>query len=329
MSPLMLKTLRGRSRLIAVAIGAALAFFSPLAAHAADGFDAASAESYARGSASLDARMNAAATAAERMRAGLVLNPVEFVKGAAPVEQIALTRALGGTNAQSATYISWFFRTASRTISGDPSMPIVTFFNPLADAAIVTTWRRIDANWWLTAAFRIDGASLRGAAGATWWEETDRAFTEALADQAGAALRAAGGLVSPQLMTLPEIDFATLEARLIAAQKSLAAWVTDADKMAAYDKARAALAAAKPDRIGLGGGSAPTSEQLQALSGDVRQTLTAVAVYQRADGFSVALSSPLKPELILFVDFNGAAKPSPVNVSAVNLANAALPGGRS
>ena len=112
-----------------------------------------------------------AADQAEQLRAGLTDDPVAFIKASAPLEQVTLVNALGGFDARSTTHISWFFRTASSTLSGDASMPIVTFYNPLADAALVTTWRRIDAHWWLTSVVRLDGQTLRGARGASWWSD--------------------------------------------------------------------------------------------------------------------------------------------------------------
>ena len=260
-----------------------------------------------------------AADQAEQLRAGLTDDPVAFIKASAPLEQVTLVNALGGFDARSTTHISWFFRTASSTLSGDASMPIVTFYNPLADAALVTTWRRIDAHWWLTSVVRLDGQTLRGARGASWWSDR-RPVAQSLQRQASESLKAAGALTAKRLGTLPEARFPNFAARLFQAERGLASLTSNQAQVSAFETARRALAGPTPEQLVQGKGGA--GAQLGAIGQDVRRSLVAVGAFQRSDGITVALASPLRPSLLLFVDFNGAAQPAPINITAVDLSAA-------
>jgi hypothetical protein len=296
------------------------------AAQKHDGFNAREMTDFAREAVTPDAHLAGAADAAERLRAGMVLNPPEFIKKLSPLEQVNLVNALGSIDLRSATHSAWFFRGATRVMAGAPSMPIVTFYNPFADVALVTSWRRIDAAWWMTSAVRLDGALLRGSAGDSWWRRTDQPYAAALSRDAGATVAAAGRLTDDSLNRLQrqELPLIELARRNVEAESGLAAWVSKPELMGAYEKVRAAIVSAQPKDAVLPVGHSPTANQLRAVRDEIRRSMTAIAAFQRGDGKTVALSSPLKPELILFVDFNDAPTPTLLGVTPVNLLNAAL-----
>jgi hypothetical protein len=296
------------------------------AAQPRSGFNAQEMTDFSRGAVTLDVHLAGAADAAERLRAGMVLNPPEFIKKLSPLEQLNLFAALGPFDLRSATHTAWFFRGASRVMAGEPSMPIVTFYNPFADVALVTSWRRIDAAWWMTSAVRLDGALLRGSVGDPWWRRTDQPYAAVLAQDAGATVAAAGRLTDDSLSRLQrqELPLIDLARRNVEAEGGLAAWVSNPQLMGAYEKVRAAIASAQPKDSVLPVGHSPSPTQLRAVRDEIRRSMTAIAAFQRGDGKTVALSSPLKPELILFADFNDAASPALLGVTPVNLLNAAL-----
>jgi hypothetical protein len=302
---------RWSGRVSTFAVAVVWLFLAPAASHAAPDAGPAAAASPA---------LAGAAEQAEQMRAGMTDDAVAFIKAASPLEQVTLVNTLGGFDTHSATHVSWFFRTASRAVSGDASMPIVTFYNPLADAALVTTWRRIDAHWWLTSVFRLDGQTLRGTRSGSWWTER-RPIAESLQRQANESLTAAAKLTAGRLNTLPEAPLRTFAARLFLAERGLVSLTSNQAALSAYQAARSTLAGATPDQLAPGKSGA-SAAQLSAIGEDVRGSLVAVAAFQRSDGTTVTLASPLRPSLLLFVDFSGGSAPTPTNVTAVDLAAA-------
>jgi hypothetical protein len=287
---------------------------------------AAPAQASAPGVGWTDPSVAGADAQSEQLRAGLALDPITFAHALSPLEQVTLVNALGAFDPRSAADISWFFRAATRTLGGDRAMPIVTFYNPLADFAVVTTWRRIDAHWWLTSAVRLSGPTLRGAADQPWWAQTGRPYVQALRQQAGKTVRAAAMLTSDRLGALPEATFLAFGAHLFQGERGLATWASSPSSKAASDKVRAALAAAAPDQLGLTHDKAPSADQLGALGDQVRRSLVDVAAYRRADGVTLAMASPLRPGVLFFVDFNSADAPVPLDVTELDLEATAKPG---
>ncbi|MFI4936077.1 MAG: hypothetical protein ACHP7N_15800 [Caulobacterales bacterium] len=260
-----------------------------------------------------------AADQANALYEGLAQDPITYAKALAPLEQVSLIDAVGPLGPGSAPYLARFFRSASRALAGDASMPIVTFYNPLADAALVTTWRRIDAHWWLSSVRRLDGATLRGAAAKPWWAQTGRPYAQSLQQQAGQTLRAAEALTSDRLKALPQASLFYFVTHLVQGERGLATWNANPTTMAASEKARTALGADKPDQIVPGPNGAASTAQLGAVSGDVRRSLATVAAFRRSDGITVAMASPLRPGLLVFIDFDSAAAPTPLNVTVVDV----------
>jgi hypothetical protein len=301
---------RWSGRVSTIAVAAILLGLAPATALAAPAAEPAAASP----------ALVSASDQAEQLRAGMTDDAVACIKAASPLEQVTLVNALGGFDARSATHVSWFFRTASSTVSGDASMPIVTFYNPLADAALVTTWRRIDAHWWLTAVFRLDGQTLRGARSGSWWTER-RPIAESLQRQANDSLKAAAALTAERLVSLPEAPLRNFAARLFLAERGLASLTSNPAELSAFQSARSTLAGATPDQLAPAKSGAGAA-QLGAIGEDVRRSLVAVAAFQRSGGTTVTLASPLRPSLLLFVDFNSASQPTPINVTAVDLAAA-------
>ena len=306
-------------RTLTAAATALLLICAPLAAQARA----------ANAAAPTDAGLAGAAGQAEQLRLGLAGDTVAFAKSLAPVEQVALVDAVGPLDARSAVDVGWFFRTATATEAGDVAMPIVTFYNPLADAALVTTWRRIDAHWWMTAVFRLNGPTLRGKPDKPWWAEGGGLYSKSLVRQADQTLRQASGLTDARLKTVPEATRQAFAMRLFMGERGLATWAASDARVNAYATARAAIVEAKPEGLGLKAGATPPASTLAALDEDVRRSLVAVSAFRRADGITLALASPMKPGLLIFIDFDGADAPKVLDITAVDLTAPATTGGRA
>jgi hypothetical protein len=245
--------------------------------------------------------------AAERFRAGMVLNPQAFLAAQSPSEQAQVAAGLGQIGEREATHVSWYFRAAIAHVVV-PGRGAVLYYNPLVDIAVFTTWQRVDGVWRLTSARPIDGAALRPDGG-YWIDSADSAYRDALAVRARSSLAARGELRDPANPAFP-----LLRSRSSSLQAGLAAWRADRARAAASEAVRRSLAAAaNPAPEG------PTREQLQALSPDIRRTLALTAVFRRGDGVSLAYVSPLQPGLLIFVDLDAGLRP--VRTGPVNLAN--------
>ena len=97
---------------------------------------------------------------------GMALDPMTFVNKALSVnERLSLADSIGDYNANTVYFHSWFFRGASTAFSGDDENPLVIFYNPLVDAAIVSAWSRADGPWRLISSYLMDGQAIRIGAG--------------------------------------------------------------------------------------------------------------------------------------------------------------------
>lgn len=293
-------------------LGSGLAALAFAAAHAVpiDSFTPESAGQYAAERAPEAGQAQTALMAAERLRAGLVLNPQGFIAVLSPDEQAALAGAFGAIGDREATHLAWYFRGAIvRRLPGGGGA--VLFYSPIADVAAMTNWRRIDGVWRLTQARLIRGEALRSPDDGYWADQTDVAYREAI------RLRARAVLASSREYRRndgPATGFETLRQRSNRIQVGLAAWIASPDRATASRRIRQSLAAAQnPAPEG------PTGDQLQALSPDIRRTLALTAVFRRMDGDSLAFVSPLQPGLLIFVDLDAAHRP--LRTGAVNLAN--------
>ena len=293
-------------------LGPGLAVLAFAAAHAVptDSFTPESAGQFAAEHAPDAALAQTALAAAERLRSGLVLNPQGFLAQQSPDEQAAVANAFGAVNEREATHLAWYFRGAiARRLPGEGGA--VLFYNPIADVAALTNWRRIDGVWRLTQARLIRGGALRSPDDGYWADQTGVAYREAL------RLRTRDVLTSVREYRRsdgPATGFETLRQRSNSIQVGLAAWSAVPDQTAASDHIRRALASARnPAPEG------PTGDQLQALSPDIRRTLALTAVFRRQDGDSLAFVSPLRPDLLIFVDLDAGRRP--LRTGPVNLAN--------
>lgn len=249
-----------------------------------------------------------ALAAAERLRAGLVLNPRAFMATQEVIEREALEGAFGRIGDREATHLAFYFRGAlARSLTPDGGT--VLFYNPLSDVAALTDWRRIDGDWRLVQARLIRGDALRDADDGYWADQSGVAYREAL------RVRSRGALNSTREYRrayAPALE--VLRQRSNSLQVGLAAWRSDPDQLAASERIRQSLASARnPAPVG------PGSDQLQALSPDIRRTLALTAVFRRPDGDSLAFVSPLQPGLLIFVDLDAGRRA--MRTGAVNLAN--------
>ena len=293
-------------------LGPALAALAVAAAQAGptDSFTPEIAGRFAAERAPDAAVAQSALAAAERLRAGLVLNPQGFVAQQSPDEQAAFTGAFGAVGDREATHLAWFFRGAiARRLPGEGGA--VLFYNPIADVAALTSWRRIDGVWRLAHARLIRGEDLRSPDDGYWADQTGVAYREAL------RLRARDALTTVREYRRnagQAAGFDTLRQRSNSIQVGLAEWYAAPDQAAASERIRQALASARnPAPEG------PTGDQLQALSPDIRRTLALTAAFRRPDGESLAFVSPLRPDLLIFVDLDPAGRA--LRTGAVNLAN--------
>ena len=265
---------------------------------AQDSLTPGTASEFAAARASAAAQAATADVAAERLRAGLVLNPEGFLGSMSPLEVQALQSAFGRIGAREATHLAWYFRSAAtRQLSGG-SRPVVLYYNALADVGALTTWRQVDGVWRVVAAQLTDGAALRSGPAGYWIDAGGEPYRQALATRAAASFHPRGEIA---LASNPAQQLERLRERSNALQAAVAALRADRDRAVAAEVARRALAAARnpaPD--------GPSTAQLQTLSPDVRRTLALVGVFRTGDGEALAFASPLQPALLIFVDLDSA-----------------------
>ena len=224
---------------------------------------------------------------------------------------------LGRLDGAGAAGAAWFFRgappQAAKLRNGS-----VSFYNPIADLALSTRWRRIDGRWRLVSARVVDGAQLRpGSLKGLWSDVADDSYQRAFAGRASLSRAAfAYGFDAPA--SSGGVD--TLIRRVTMARAGVLEAASDPSLNDAARRLRAAIARADPQAAGFSAARAPSRQSFETVDLPVRETLDVLAAYRRADGRTLVFASPLRPELFLFADYDAAG--APVSLSVVNLANA-------
>ena len=317
MNPSTLPAASNAARPAAVLLALVLLQGLPVAG-AAPGFSASDAEAWARSRSAPADRMAGFEAAAEQFRAGLVREPVEFIRKRAPLEIAVLSGTLGTISTENGYYVSWLFRTAPAVTGGDSREPVATYYNPIVDVAAVTTWRRIDSQWRLTSMFLLDGAALR-APGAAPWIDAEGNYAAAL-EARTAAVRGTVAAIRTGSLLPPAILAQDVSLRIESVRTRLAALAADAPAAEAVQKLRDALVEAEPERLKLAG-DAPGALELETLDPAVRRSLVPVAAFDRAEGgLSVLIGSPLRPAMLVLADFTAGAAPAPLRINVLNLA---------
>jgi len=282
------------------------------------GFSGDDARDFARARVAASDRLEGVSIAAEEMRAGLVRNRVAYARQRAPMEMVALSGTFGGLNADSGYYLSWLFRSAIAVTSGEAREPVVTFYNPIVDVAVVSLWKRIDSTWRLSSMFVFDGATLRGGVPVAW-TRAEGSYGEAMVAATRAVLGVASHISVGRILP-PTITSAELQERMQAIRQRLQAVRADRPAAEAVERVRGALVSADPARLGLPTGSAPAALELATVDRAVRASLVPVAAFDRPDaGLSVLIGSPLRPGLLLLADFAAGTSTEPMRINVLNL----------
>jgi hypothetical protein len=307
-----------------VCLLAAMAAITAASGSFASGFNAKTAADYARANTASEDRLSGMAQVAEEWRAGMVSDPITFMHSRAPLEQSVVANALGQFSITNAYYTSWLFRAAIPVVAGDAHQPVVTFYNPIVDVALVSSWYRIDSVWRMAGVWLFDGAALRAASGntAAAWNQAAGSYANALADNTASTLQLAASLRTNLL--LPSVITETeLAGRLELMRQNLETLNKNPARLRAANQVRSALADATPGVLALPAYAAPTTASLETINKDVRRSLVKVAAFERSDGgYSVLVGSPLRPRLLFLADFASGNQQKPTRINVVNFATA-------
>jgi hypothetical protein len=257
----------------------------------------------------------------EALREGFILNPEEALAALDPMEQRAIMRALGRFDAASAISISWFFRAA--IVHAGPGGRYVGFYNPLVDTWLVTRMAYADGAWRVADAALADGVGLR-ASGAQYWADASADALASLAANHYETLRAFDARfgAGAALGARSQRAFTSLAERTSAWMDALGAWRMGPGNAEAGELVRQAIARGRVARMAPEGG-VWRGREIDGLPQRVRVTLAITAAAPRGDGHTLFLVSPYAPDVLIILDIRGA---EPVNLSVVNLANAAQTG---
>jgi hypothetical protein len=189
---------------------------------------------------------------------------------------------------------------------------LVGWYNPIADAWILTEWRKGKAGWILWRTDALTGDDLAGDApyqAAPAWTGKPASVPVFLPERAKAqAARLQALAITPAMGAL--INDAKREARawstLELREADAAATLTRAARIKGYERWAPDLHA-----VMLGGGhaSAPLAEFRDALHrepAEVRKALRPVAAFPEAGGLGVIVQSPLAPQVLLVADLSAA-----------------------
>jgi hypothetical protein len=236
--------------------------------------------------------------ATESVRRGLAVDASELLTRPFIAEGGALSTALGPIDPASMPLLSRFATNAIARAAGPEATGL---YNPIADVWLLMRWRMQNGRPILTSAVWADGGALRGD-DVRWWDASG-SFGDALVGgwQRSAAafdqrFRAAGTM--PPLAPLDAR--ATVARRLAQLEQGVLGVEADSRLASRLERARRTHLANPRSSAG-----DPVALQVDALPATIRASTRLAAVFRRPNGLSAAYASPLRPDLVFFLNLDG------------------------
>jgi hypothetical protein len=253
-----------------------------------------------------DAQRQELVQTADAFRAGLALAPLGAFDALSDSEKAALLDALGPDPAGRAARLSWFMQSAIARMGGiRGATPVVGFYNPLAEAWLLTRWVRLDGRWKLTQAAWGAGPDAKTAKGPAPWTALNEPWGQAIKEEEARALDAFDrefllAFVNTLSMRNRQTVAADVYARIDGALGGLATWVHDGERKQAAEAVLGALAAGTTSKLDV----ETNTGGIDQLPQDLRRSLIPVAQVTEPDGEALVLVSPHDPQRMIVADFD-------------------------
>ena len=231
--------------------------------------------------------------------------------------------ALAGLDVSGRGLLSTLWGQSIQRIHLDGARAIVGWWHPLTDGWTVTAWTRTPTGWRLDQLGFAEGEALTGDTQA--WTQAAPSARQAFQlhyARAVAAFDSAAGSGGLERSFSPEGARTARDAMLqrLADQQNQ---LVTSGRTPGYYGYRAALGSAlvahPPTIIGADG----IRRSITELPGEIRVMLRPIGVFQRPDGLTFAIQSPLAPAVIILVHFvardGGEATPARVDITELGI----------